>query len=217
MTHFIHGARARYLAVGALAAVCGLEPAVPRADDASTRHEWHFDVLLDGKPIGRHDFIVTDTDDSAEVVSRARFLVTVLHIPVYRYEHDDHERWRGGCLVQIDATTRDNGSRTHVHGDAVDASFDLAGPQGTRTLSGCVHSFAYWDPHLLAAPRLLNAQTGEYQPVHLARAADSAAGQHYRLEGNHLHIELWYGASGEWRALESHTADGRTLRYEIHS
>ena len=217
MTHFIDRAQARHLAVGALLVVCGLEPAVPRAADAFSRHEWHFDVLLDGKPIGRHDFIVTDTDDSAEVVSRARFLVTVLHIPVYRYEHDDHERWRGGCLVQIDATTSDNGRRTRVHGTGAATAFEVSGPQGTTALSGCVHSFAYWDPQLLMAPRLLNAQTGEYQPVHVARAPDAAAGQHYHLDGKHLHIELWYGARGEWRALESRTADGRTLRYEIHS
>ncbi len=210
------------LLAGALLAVAGLLSAMAgaRGSEPVRDREWHFDVLLDGKPIGGHDFIVSGTDDAAEVLSRAHFLVTVLHVPVYRYEHEDHERWRGGCLTQIDATTSDNGRRSHVQGTASASGFALSGPHGASTWPGCVRSFAYWDRRILSAQRLLNAQTGDYQPVRITRAVDAGAApglEHYRLEGPGFHIELWYGADGAWRALESRTEEGEILRYEIHS
>lgn len=206
----------------ALLAVAGLLPAIPgaRGDETVRDREWHFDVLLDGKLIGGHDFIVSGTDDAVQVLSRAHFLVRVLRVPVYRYEHEDHERWRGGCLLQIDATTSDNGRRSRVQGTAGASGFTLSGPHGASSWPGCVRSFAYWDRRLLGAQRLLNAQTGEYQPVRITRTVDAGAApgaEHYHLEGSGFHIELWYGADGAWRALESQTEQGKILRYEIHS
>ena len=201
---------------------CGLPPTlagVSCAADHTRSREWHFRVLLDGKPIGWHDFRVNDADGSAEVVSHARFVVTVLHIPIYRYEHKNLERWRGGCLAQIDAETTDNGRSLRVHGEATADSFTVSGPSGARSWAGCVRSFAYWDRTLLAAQRLLNAQTGAYEPVRLERAPGQGdmpgSTERYFLDGPDFHIELWYRVSGEWCGLATQTSGGKTLRYEI--
>jgi hypothetical protein len=209
------------LAVGTLLAACAM-PAVPQESaDPSGHREWHFQVTLDDKPIGEHDFTVSGTAGAREVETRAHFVVTVLRIPVYRYDHEDHERWRGGCLAQIDATTNDNGDRTHVHGTLGSSGFDASGPHGASTWTGCIHTFAYWDRRVLTEQRLLNAQTGEYEPVRITREPDvgpvAGATEHWRIEGSHLHIELWYSATGEWRALQSRLEQGRTLRYELRS
>jgi hypothetical protein len=187
--------------------------------DAGREREWHFVVLLDGQPIGRHDFTVSGTDDATDVRSHARFVVTVLRIPVYRYEHDDHEHWRGGCLAQIEATTSNDGQRKDVHGSAGVEGFKVSGPHGTSTWPGCVRSFGYWDRRILNATNLLNAETGEYEPVSVRREADAGdvpgAAERYLLEGRNIRIELWYSATGEWRALQWRTEQGRILRYEI--
>ena len=205
----------------ALAAIACMAPPAQSAADFTSVREWHFRVLLDGKPIGRHDFKVIGTDETAEVVSRARFSLSVLRIPVYRYGHDDHELWKGGCLATIDASTDDNGRPLSVRGEATADGFHILGQTGARTLQGCVRSFAYWDRRILADRRLLNAQTGEYEPVQVTRAAAAGevpgASEHALLEGEHFRIELWYSATGEWRALESRTKDGKRLRYEIES
>ncbi|MBV8782626.1 MAG: hypothetical protein JOZ67_00395 [Gammaproteobacteria bacterium] len=186
---------------------------------AGAQGPWRFDVRLDGRPIGFHEFQVQERGEETEVLSRAHFLVTVLRVPLYRYEHEDHETWRAGCLVRIEATTNDNGRRTQVRGAGAAQGFAVMGPAGASHWPGCVRSFAYWDTRLLDAPRLLNAQTGEYEAVQVTRIEDPAAAAgataHYRLTGEHFHIDLWYGAHGEWRALESRTPEGRTLRYEI--
>jgi len=212
--------RAPEVAIAIAAAAC-IAPFMASAGDSTRVREWHFRVLLDGKPVGRHDFTVTGTDEAAEVVSRARFVVTVLRIPVYRYVHDDRELWKGGCLANIDASTDDNGRGLAVRGEAAADGFHVLGGAGAHTWQGCVRSFAYWDRRILASQRLLNAQTGEYEPVQVTRAAASGevpgASEHDLLEGEHFRIELWYRASGEWCALESRTKDGKRLRYEIES
>jgi hypothetical protein len=76
-------------------------------------------------------------------------------------------------------------------------------------------SFAYWNPRLLEAPRLLNAQTGEYLPVRAealgadrilvgGRAVDA---QRYRLTARDFAITLWYSPRGAgWRSIRPPTA-----------
>jgi hypothetical protein len=126
-------------------------------------------------------------------------------------------------LSRIDARTRDNGHEYIVHGQSSEDTFDLHGPHGLTALHGCIEPFALLDPRMLDQQRLLNAQTGDYEPIEVhqlrsetlmvAGAGDAA--EHYRLTTRKFSLELWYAPSGEWLALQSHSADGRTLRYAI--
>jgi hypothetical protein len=185
--------------------------------------QWHFTVLLDGKPIGEHDFTVTGRAGELEVGSRAHFRVRALFIPLYAYDHQDHELWRGGCLEQMDAHTNDNGKELAVNGHLAGNTFEVRGPQGEEVLPACVKSFAYWDESFLTAHRLLNAQTGKYEAVTATRLTNGRIrangrdieAEHYSLTGAKMSIDLWYSPGGEWLALETQTEQGRTLRYEM--
>ena len=105
---------------------------------------------------------------------------------------------------------------------ASDDAVVVAGPSGDARLPGCVMSFAYWDPRILRATRLLNSQTGELLPVSVAEqgtervnvAGRTVAATRHRLSAPDLQIDLWY-ADGRWVALEAPTPGGRTLRYEL--
>jgi hypothetical protein len=219
--------------LGSRLAACALPAAVllcvPAVSTAATQQppadirQWHFTVLLDGKPIGEHDFTVTGRAGELDVESRAHFRVKALFIPVYAYDHQDHELWRGGCLAQIDAHTDENGKELAVHGQLAGNAFDVHGPQGAQTLPACVQTFAYWDARFLAAHQLLNAQTGKYESVRTSRLADThtranghdVQAEHYSLMGSKMSVELWYSLAGQWLSLETRTEQGRTLRYEM--
>jgi hypothetical protein len=202
-------------------------PLIPLAAAAASRDgaekHWHFAVSLDGKPIGEHDFAVARDGDNVAVDIYAHFKVRMAFIPVYGYDHQDHEVWRRGCLAQLDSQTNDDGKKLAVHGVAQDDMFEVKGSHGEATLPACVKSFAYWDESFLTEPRLLNSQTGEYEAVNLTRRGvetlqvrgKSIAAQHYSLRTGHFGIDLWYSNQGEWLALESHLENGRTLRYDI--
>ena len=75
----------------------------------------------------------------------------------------------------------------------------------------------------MEARELLNAQTGRLEPVTVTRLPAATVrwqgrtvpAEHYALEAQAFHIELWYSPKGEWLALASRTAEGRQIRYEI--
>ncbi len=184
---------------------------------------WHFTVLLDGKHIGEHDFTIAQRGDEVAVDTRAHFKVGVAFIPVYSYDHQDHEVWRNGCLFTLSSHTNDNGKRDFVEGALQGQAFGVRSARTTLSLPACVRSFAYWDESQLAQPPLLNSQTGEFQSATLTAAgtqsirvgAQTLAAKRYALRGLHLSIDVWYSDSGRWVALESKLESGRTLRYEI--
>lgn len=187
-----------------LAAVALLASGLAAGADLATR-EWRFQVSLDGKPIGKHHYVLRDIGDSRELTSEARFRVRVLFFDAYSYDHRALETWRGDCLQQLDASTEVNGKRTVV---------DVA-PRDE-----CVQTFAYWNPSILRASRLLNPQTGEYVPVQVRDlGSELISGQttdRFRLIGGGrtpMEIDLWYSPERDWLALESRTPEGRILRY----
>lgn len=227
-----------WVAAGALAAlVGGSGPAVaasaeplsaptaemPRAAIPGEQR-WRFRVLLDEREIGFHDFAVLPQESGGRVEIDAQFDVRVLFINAYRYRHSNVETWRGDCLASIRSTTDDNGDLLRVEGASQEAGFRVDSHAGDELLkSDCVRSFAYWDRSLLAADRLLNAQTGEWLEVSVeelgpgqVRFGDAEIpAVRYRLALPDGRIDLWYGRDGgQWLALESPTAGGRLLRYE---
>jgi hypothetical protein len=194
------------------------------ATDGSSR-EWRFNVTLDGRPIGTHRFLLHERGERRELTSEARFNVKILFFDAYRYEHSARELWRGECLERIDARTEDNGEVSTILGARSDGCFRVMSDESVEDIGSCVQTFAYWNPRILEADRLLNPQTGEYIPVRVMPIGQESIAGHehadrYRLVGNDasgtaLQIDLWYSPSREWLALESQTADGRRLRYSM--
>jgi Family of unknown function (DUF6134) len=207
-----------YLALGLSAAsVCSGAQAPAR--EGVTR-EWDFTVSLDGKPIGEHRFTLRDLGETREIESEALFRVRFLFVEAYRYEHRARELWQGNCLQSVAARTDANGKPLFVEGRRDKGEFRIQSSSGAVLQDECVQTFAYWNPSILDAQRLLNPQTGEYVDIKvLLMGRESIGGQQtdrYRLigaGGAPLQIDLWYTAARDWVALESLTPEGRRLRY----
>jgi len=200
--------------------------ALPAGESAD--RQWRFTVLLDGKPIGHHHVDLTGNAAEIEYRSETRLNVKVLFLTVFRYLHVDREIWRDDCLTRIESTTDDDGEAQFVRGARRNEGFALATQRGDRELAApCVMTFAYWNPRVLSATRLMNAQTGEYQPVRidtLGRDRVQVRGQqvdaeHFAIVGDKLNIELWYAVRsagvGEWLALATTTERGGRLEYRL--
>jgi hypothetical protein len=189
------------------------------AREAATR-EWNFAVSLDGRPIGEHRFTLQDRGDIRELRSEALFNVRFLFINAYRYEHSAREQWQGDCLQSVDARTDANGKPIVVEGQRENGAFRIRTGNVDVLQDECVQTFAYWNPSILDASRLLNPQTGEYVDVKvLLMGRELIGGQQadrYRLigkGGTPLQIDLWYTPARDWLALESLTPEGRRLQY----
>lgn len=184
--------------------------------------EWNFRVLLDGRDVGRHVFSVRDSDGTRRVTSEARFDVRILFFPAWRYDHRAVERWSDGCLRALDSRTVTNREAESVVARTDGERLTVTRTGGREEYRGCLMSFAYWDPRILGATRLLNSQTGELMPVEIrSEGRDSVevlgrwrVADRHRITGKDLQIDVWY-ADGRWVALEALAAGGRVLRYEL--
>lgn len=186
-----------------------------------------FEVLLDGKRIGTHRYEVTPAADGSELVtSRARFDVKLLGLTLYRYRHEARELWRDGCLVELVASTDDNGKLTEVRGASGSGGFRLSAPAPSVARAGCVSAYAYWNAERLLQQReLLNPQTGRFDAVRFESLGeqpleDSAGGRNghrHRLLADELRIDLWYDADGRWLQLASAARGDRQLLYRRSS
>ncbi len=198
-----------------VAAIAALSAGAGLAGAYAGVQRFEFDVYLDERRIGTHEYTISSTaPGEARVRSEADFDVRFLAIPVYRYEHRNTEVWRGDCLVSVEATTRTNGKHMAVSGERTDSGFTIAGR--AEALPDCVRSFAYWDPALLEQERLLNPQTGEFVTVRIERTvADPGADAAivYRIEAGDRRIAVWYSTTQQWLGLEAVVKGGRVLRY----
>ena len=184
---------------------------------------WEFDVLLDDKQIGYHTFSVVQEGTGQRFETEAKFDVKFLFITAFRYRHQNVESWNDGCLASINASTNSNGEELEVTGRSVDGRFELLDSSETVDLPACVQTFAYWNPDILQARRLLNSQTGDYENVDVTLEGDDVvsvggepiAAERYRLSAKAGEITLWYASEDlRWLALEAPAKGGRTIRYE---
>ncbi|MEM7252825.1 MAG: DUF6134 family protein [Pseudomonadota bacterium] len=187
--------------------------------------QWDFEVFLDKRAIGRHVFTLDEAGGRTAVTTRADFRVRFLGINAYQYTHQNAEVWENGCLIEIDATTDDNGDALFVRGRARQDSFELETQSGRDAIGSCPATFAYWDLSVLArADRLLNAQTGQQVPFTLTELGDETLGirgqnveaRRYQLTADGMNIWLWYAkADDAWLQLDSVTRSGKRLRYRL--
>ena len=178
------------------------------------QQSWLFEAALDGKPIGEHRYTLERGADGApqRVLSDARFDVRLLGIPVYRYRHQAQERWQGGCLQAIQADTDDNG-------DALKAMAAV----GAGLPSGCVMSFAYWNPAIFSATQLLNAQSGRMEAVQIQALSDAplvvqgqtVTARRWRIVALKQRIDVWHDPQGRWVGLDATLESDRRLRYRL--
>lgn len=205
-----------------LAALCGAATSTASAA-GPTGGEWDFQVFLDDKPIGEHRFALATTGDERKLTSEAEFAVKLLGVTVYRYKHVATEQWQGDCLRQLTSKTDDGGDHSQVSAEAKGDALAVATAKGTQSLDGCVMSFAYWNPAIQSQSHLLNAQTGQYEPVQVERIGLGSVEVHgqpvqatqFRINGTANPIDVWYSAKGDWLGLDSTVAGGRKLTYRL--
>jgi len=226
----LHSRRGRMASMGwALLARCACA-AQPGSDAtlaapvlADGTRNWNFRVYLNQDPIGYHNFSVVTHGDTHELKSVAHYLVKVLFINAYHYDHQATESWGGNCLHRLESSSDDDGTAYTVHGHGDEHGFDVDTTKGHYSVTGCAMSFAYWNPVMLQQTQLINPETGEDVAVTINRIGEDSVqvhnapvhAQHYHLHSAKLEIDLWYSDQGDWLALESALEKGRRLRYVL--
>ena len=209
------------LVMGLLTAA--LTSPVPAQETAGEVGYWDFDVYLNDKKVGKHEFKVSEIGAMKQVQSEADFDYKILFFSAYQYQHSAAERWAGNCLAEFDASTNANGKRMQVSGQQSGTGFLIERNGSPDELPECVMTFAYWNQDFLGETQLLNPQTGEYMDVLVEEVGDemldvrgqAVAATRFKLTANDVDVTLWYSPDNEWLALESVAKGGHIIRYEL--
>ncbi len=174
-----------------------------------------FDVFLNDREVGQHQFELLQRGESTEVSSTMALDFKVFKIKRVKYLHQANEIWQSGCLVSLQSQTEKQGNAFAIEASTYEAGLVVQRPKETETLTGCVRGFAYWNPQWLQGDNLLNAETGINVPVVIsAQISEKDSITHIKIASAKFDIDLQYDAAGEWLSLETELLIGGILRYQ---
>jgi hypothetical protein len=182
-----------------------------------------FDIVREGATIGSHSvrFRAEGAQLTAEIA--IRIVVTLVGIPVFRYEHDSREVWAAGQLVALDSHTNDDGERFSVHARRDGDRLEVDGLAGHLSLPASTVPTSYWNPAFRTGSPVLDSQRGIIKQLAIAQLPDDtievdgqpAVAAHYRTSGE-LDLDLWYLPDGAWAKLDFHHK-GTVISYVRHN
>jgi steroid 5-alpha reductase family enzyme len=193
-------------------------PAYAQLDN---QQRWFFDVRIDGKDVGFHEFVASRSASGYEVQARAEFRYKILGVTLFSYEHQVQERYDANmCLLDIQSQTKTNATVQQLTGAAVENGYALTTDEEVLVDQTCLMTFAYWSPTLFSRQQLLNGQTGQVMDVILDQQPVSdtePTWTQYSLVADKIDITLGFDETGTWRSLVSKLQNGRTLTYHLRS
>ena len=174
-----------------------------------------FKVFLNDREVGSHSFHLQQQGEQLLVTSIMRLDFTIFMVKKIKYRHQANEVWQGGCLVSLTSQTEKQGKNIIVNAATDGSGLVVEHSEGSETIAGCARGFAYWNPALLEADFLLNAESGQYLPVDISsRVSTQNNITHMLIAGPKADVRLQYDAAGNWLSLESKLQIGGLLRYQ---
>lgn len=212
----------RRMAPIVLAAALLLPNIAAHAGDAAPAAHLDFSVVRDGSVIGHHLIDRTTTDDEEHVSVKTNIVVSVMKIPVYRFEHAGSEVWRGGRLISLASRTNDDGQRHALSATAAPDAIVVDGDGKQSRADAAIIPASLWNVAIVKQSRVLNTLTGQQMSVTATRRGDETVpvrgsevrAAHYTLTGD-LERDLWYDGTGTLVQVRFKAKDGTDVLYAL--
>ncbi len=179
-----------------------------------------FSVLRDGETIGTHRVTFGRDGDNLVVDSRFEAQVKIVFITAFEYLYQSRSVWRDGCMVELRASTDDNGDRSRVTARLADGRLMIDGPSGATQGASGLFPTDHWHSGVLGSNQVLNTITGRVSSVDIIDQGEervmvsgrSVPARHYVYSGD-LQNEVWYDAEGRWVKMRFQADDGSKIEY----
>ena len=184
-----------------------------------------FEVYRKGDvDFGTHS--VRFSDDGGDLIAETtiRLRAGLGPLTVFRYEHDNTERWRDGQLVAMDGRTLKDGDTFEVSVESTGEGLQVDGvdPEGeaiSQVVSAEISPSSHWHGYPADMTRMLNTEHGTIMDTtveYLGETEIEGDGgtipvSHYRLSST-LTVDLYYDENGRWAGCEF-DARGQSVRY----
>tara|TARA_A100001037_G_scaffold303482_1_gene337604 strand:+ start:1615 stop:2304 length:690 start_codon:yes stop_codon:yes gene_type:complete len=182
--------------------------------------ELRFSILRNGKPVGSHIVRFRNEEPGFHVSAESKITVRFLGLPVYKFHYRSDSAWLGGRLLQLAATTDDNGDQGIVEFEASADGARVSGPNGTQQVSSNIIPTDHWHHPVVNASQVLNTLTGKINEVAILDlgwedvlvAGELVRGRRHAYVGD-LQTDVWYDADGRWVRMQFNGSDGSVMEY----
>jgi hypothetical protein len=181
-----------------------------------------FRIIRHGGEIGRHTLNFAQQGDTLTVRIAVKAVVTMLSVPIVRYNQQAEETWRGGVLAALEGQTDDNGRKQWVRAQRGPNGLAVTGSQtAPYTAPENALGSSYWNRQMLDGPMISledgvllrpKAQPRGVEGVRVASGAVISADRTV-LTGP-INVDVWYDEAGMWASLGLTAVDGSDIRYE---
>jgi len=153
--------------------------------------------------IGTYTNIIERSADGVRVQTIVRIAVKIFGATIYREEADRIEQWKAGRLVYFHGTTKKDGKRLEVTGEARGNEFVVAGPEGTFVAPADVQPPNPWSIDCLKSDSMISSLTGKVYPARIAPDGEETVtidGQAHRtrkfaVDTDRPHV-IWFDERG---------------------
>ena len=210
--------RRSFLLLGAAALAAGPAAASPSAPPGG---RLAFQVFRKGHRIGDHVLDFTTDGDSLTMRARVQMTVALGPVPLFRYRHQQTERWVGGRFDSLRTDTTQNGAKFAIVAQRTEGGIRLEGAKGgARTLGAAVLPLTHWNRASLGGP-LFNPQDGKMMRLSVASqgsapfvlANGKAISATRVVLSGETAIEDFYDSAGAWTGLRAKAQDGSIIEY----
>lgn len=182
-----------------------------------------YDILRDGENVGTHRIDFHRSGNLTIVESRSTITVPFLFFTAYRFDYQARSVWRNGTLIELVATTNDDGKMSRMSLRQDGGKLLLDSPEGRLHLDAAPAPTEHWSVQFLRQS-VLNTITGRINQISLTPLGDAYVpaslgmlkAQRFRLDGD-LKLETWYDRDGRWLGMRFAAKDGSNIEYRCRS
>ncbi len=221
---FHHAGSILRLSVCTLAVLLAAAPAFARDEPfdpiAAYGTDIVFDVYRDGKRIGEHRVRFDKTGEALTAESRFSIRITILGLPLYKYEYTSVGTWRDGHLARLNARVDDDGTVSSVNAERSDDKLMVHAGDVQTVAPASVFPTTHWNPGVIGTAQVLNTITGHINSVRMKELGTENVvtggthrlARHFAYTGE-LETEVWYDMSGRWVKMRFNGKDGTPIEY----
>jgi hypothetical protein len=204
-----------------LAVRAGIDASLEQAAPSVT--SVNFAVMRNGTQIGTNSIRLARDGLHTTIQMVTHIKVGIAFITLYRFDQTENERWAGGRLLAMNATTDDNGTVHRASAAAHDGRIVVqCDGKVSATPPSTIVPFNLWDPALVAQSIALDTRNGDLEPIRVADLGEARVVVQGRVRrAHHYQIvapfpqDVWYDDNGELVRVELKGADGSTILYQM--
>ena len=187
-----------------------------------------FQVYRNQSNIGTHELLINRKGSFTEVNIKIKFDVSFLGFKIYKYRHNNTEKWIGNELILLDSSTDQNGKLMTCTLKKTGDKLDISGTDNTVSLDNLILPSSYWNSVLVKENKqleILNTQDCSFINLNIEFVGKdkiydgNLSAFRYKLKGfestgAEVDIDIWYDKYDNWVKMRF-LKDGSTIDYVL--